>query len=551
MHPLLVLLHLAGAVLLLLWAVRMVRTGVERAFGAHLKEALRKVRGKNFRAAAVGAVLAVMLQSSTAVGILAAGFAASGVLGTSTGIAALLGADFGSALVVQILSFDLSLLIPVLIIIGASLFLRFEARPVRQVGRIMVGIALILLSLQMIGQATEPLRDSAALPQIAAYLARDPVSSFFIAAIVAWFVHSSVAAVLLIATFASRGVLPLEAALPMVLGANLGGGLIAVWLTRGLDVAARRIPLANLIFRGVAALAVLAALPVVELPLERLGGGEVRQLITFHVVFNGLLVLLCVPLAGLMERLVSVLLPEPRMGIAARLEPASALDRTALDSPRLALASATRELLRIGGTVEQMFRPVAELFHKASKEDLDHIRGMDKLVNKGHREVKLYIAEVNRGELSAVESQRAMHLVDFAVNLEHIGDIIAKTLVPLAEVKVSRNKRFSDEGWGEIVALHARVLANMELAFNVLLSEDLESCRLLVREKEAIRRLERESHNRHLQRLGSGKAESIETSEIHLEVVRAFKEINSLLATAAYPVLQESGDLLESRLAPQ
>ncbi len=549
MHPMLVILHLAGAVFLLLWAVRMVRTGVERALGARLKEALRKVRGKNYRAAAVGTLLAVMLQSSTAVGVLAAGFATAGVMAVSTGIAALLGADLGSALVVKILTFDLSLLVPVLLIAGVSLFLKSGERAVRQLGRILVGIALILMSLRMIGEATEPLRDNPLLPQVAGYLAGDPLTSFTVAAVVAWFVHSSVAAVLLIVTFAARGALPLEAALPMVLGANLGGGAISVSLTRGMDAAARQIPFANLLFRGIAAIGVLAALFVTELPVQRLGTAETAQLVNFHLLFNGLVALVCVPFATPMERLVAWLMPGAPTSIIIESEPVSALDRGALSVPKLALASATRELLRIGDIVEKMLRPVVDLFHKASSADRDRIREMDRQVNRAQRDVKFYITELNRGEMSAGESRRALHLVDFAVNLEHIGDIIAKTLIPLAEEKVSRRIRFSDEGWSEIIALHARVVSNMELAFNVLISEDLESSRLLVREKEEMRRMERESHDRHLRRLGSGNRESIETSEIHLEVVRAFKEINSLLATVAYPILQDSGALLESRLA--
>lgn len=250
MLPVSFLIHLAGAVMLLLWAVRMVRTGVERAHGTRLKTALRGARGGTAQLALVGMILAVLLQSSTAVGILVAGFVTSGILTVATEIAALLGADLGSSLVVKILSFDLSSLIPLLLVVGATMFLKFEARTVRQNGRIVLGIAFILMSLQMVGQATEPLRDSTLLPGMVSYLRSDPLTAFLAAALIAWVVHSSVATVLLFVTFASGGILPLEVAVPMILGANLGGGIIAVWLTRGMEVEARRIPLGNLFFRA-------------------------------------------------------------------------------------------------------------------------------------------------------------------------------------------------------------------------------------------------------------------------------------------------------------
>ncbi|MFZ1815604.1 MAG: Na/Pi cotransporter family protein [Rhizobiaceae bacterium] len=550
MHPFTVLLNLAAAVMLLLWAVRMVRTGVERANAAVLKGTLRNARANHIQAAFSGAVMAVLLQSSTAVGLLAAGFVTSGILGVSAGIATMLGADFGSALVVRILSFDLAWLIPLLLLAGATLFLKFEGRTPRQTGRILLGIGFVLLSLKMIGDSTEPLRDSRFLPQIVTYLKADPLTAFALAALFTWLVHSSIATVLLLATMATRGLLPLEVALPMVLGANLGGGMISVWLTRNLELKARRVPLGNLLFRAGSAVAGLFSIMWFVLPMERLGSTEARQIVNFHLVFNGLLVVLALPFSGLMEKLVNRMLPE-RVDVDATLlrRPQSALDESAIASPGLALASATRECLRIGETLETMFSPMMNLFEHATKEQVDRIRQFDEEVNRSHTAIKLFIAKVNRGTLNEEEARRGIELADFAINMEHVGDIIAKTLLPLVKEKNAKNLNFSEEGWKEMENLHARVQSNIQLCLNVLVSGDVESARQLVREKETMRKLERSSHERHLQRLQTGMVRSIETSDIHLETVRAFKEINSLLATVAYPILRHSGGLLESRLS--
>lgn len=538
--------------MLLLWAVRMVRTGVERAHGTRLKSALRDARGGNAQMAVAGTVLAVVLQSSTAVGVLAAGFATSGILTVNAGIAALLGADLGSALVVKILSFDLSGFIPLLLLVGAALFLKFEARTVRQTGRIVLGIAFILLSLKMVGEATEPLRDSAILPGLIGYLKDDPLTAFLVAAAIAWLVHSSVATVLLFVTFAARDLLPLEVALPMVLGANVGGGLIAVWLTRGMEIEARRIPLGNLIFRGSGAVAGLTALQFFDVPIHYLGQGEAVQLVNFHLAFNLVLVVLTIPLVRPMERLTAVLLPIPASApdpIGADPLEVSTLDRGSTDRPNVALASAKRELLRMGETVAAMYRPVMEMMDGGNLEQIARVRKIDEQVNRKHTDIKLFIAEVNRGKLSEDEIREGMDLTEFSINLEHIGDIIAKNLLPLAAERARKKLRFSPEGWAEMCNLHARVETNMQLALNVLISGDIESARQLVGEKEAMRQLARDSNDRHLERLREGHADSIETSDIHLETVRAFKEINSLLVTVAYPILTESGQLLRSRLA--
>lgn len=552
MHFMFILLQLAGAIMLLLWAVRMVRTGVERAHGAVLREALRGATKGRLKAATSGTLLAILLQSATAVAVLAAGFAATGVLTVSGGLAVMLGADVGSALVVQALSFDLSWLVPLLLFFGATMFLKFEARIVKQTGRTLLGIAFILISLRMVGEATAPMRHSALLPMAIDYLRSDPVTAFGAAALFTWLIHSSVASVLLFMSMAAQGVLPAEVAVPMILGVNLGAGLVAVGLTRGLAIEARRIPVGNLIFRATAAIAILVAMQAIEIPMTWFGASAARQVVNMHLAFNLALLVLCLPFTGPMERLVAMLLPDaPRGSESFNLmsRRVSALDRTVIKMPSVALASATREVLRMAEVVEIMLRPVMDLFDSGDRDRVEQVRKLDEEVNRAHTDIKLYIAEVNRGTMTQEEARRGIELTDLAINLEHAGDIIAKNLLVLAQEKNDKRLSFSKEGWGELTALHDRVLANMQIAMNVLVSGDADAARQLVVEKERMRKLERDSHERHLKRLQSGSPQSIETSDIHLEAVRALKEFNSLLVSVAYPILTQSGDLLESRLA--
>jgi phosphate:Na+ symporter len=553
MHFSMILLHLGGATMLLLWAVRMVRTGVERAHGPMLRNALRQSRGGQVTSAGAGAALAVLLQSSTAVAILAAGFAASGIVSVSTGLAILLGADLGSALVVQVLSFDLSFTVPVLILVGGTMFLKFEGRGVKQTGRILMGIAFVLLSLRMIGEATAPMRHSEFLRVAISYLREDFFTAFVVAALFTWLIHSSVAAILLFVTLAAQGLLPVEVGLSFILGANFGSGLIAVWLTRGQAIDARRIPLGNLIFRGTGALIALFMLQAFPFPANLFGATEGRQLVNLHLAFNLTLVICCLPLTGLVERLVRRLLADNLLEQSAETIDlmslrVSALDRSVIRTPGLALASATRELLRMGEVVEIMLRPVMDFFEAGKTDQIRQAQKLDEEVNRAHTDIKLYIAEVNRGKMTAIEAQRGIELTDFAINLERAGDIVAKNLLVLTQEMQDKKLRFSREGWSELTGLHDRVMANMQLALNVLVSSDVDSARQLVVEKELMRKLERASHDRHLKRLQSGTPQSIDTSDIHLEAVRALKEINSLMASVAYPLLTQSGDLLESRL---
>lgn len=550
MSPYLLLLHLAGAIALLLWAVRMVRTGVERSQEPLLKRVLRQSGGGRIRAAGIGAMIAVLLQSSTAVAILAAGFAASGVLTLATGLALMLGADLGSSLVVQILSVDLEWLTPVLLLAGAVLFFKGQTREFKQAGRIVIGIALILVSLRMIGEATAPLRDASFLPEVIAYLRNDILTAFLLGAAFTWLVHSSVASVLLIAAFAGQGLVPLELGVSLLCGANLGGGLIAVGLTRQSAVEARRITWGNLTFRGLGAVLALVAFHFLQPPATLLGDTAARQVINFHLAFNVVLLVLCLPLTGLVARVIEKLVkpkPTPEELANPLAEAPSFLDQAVIGMPALALASATRELLRMAEIIQRMLTPLMELYETGDPEKIRQARTLEKAVNQAQSEIKLYLAKIDyTGE---AEAQRGNELSNFAINLEYVGDAITKTLLKLAETRRDQKLQFSPEGWRELNELHHRVLGNMQLALNVLVSKDRESARQLLMEKAAVSTAERESYGQHLNRLRSGTMQSVETSNIHLETVRTLKTINSLFASVAYPILQQSGDLLDSRLA--
>ena len=545
-----VLIQLAGAVTLLVWAVRQVRTGVERAYGAELKQVIRKASGSRASLVGVGALVAMTLQSSTAVAMLVSSFSASRLIVPSAGLALMLGADIGSALVVQVLSFDLSWLTPLLLTVGGWLFLKSETRRFKQAGRVLMGIALILVSLGMMGEATAPLRESAALPAIANFLGSEYAVAFILGALFTWAIHSSVAAVLLFAALAAQNVLPLDAGIAMVLGANLGGGLIAMGLSRGGSPEMRRLPLGNLIFRGVGSIIALLVLRLLPVPQDLFGLGAGEQLVALHVVFNVLLTLFGLPftsaVAWLVERVLPEAVDEDLDHPLARRE--SALDRAVMQTPRLALSSASRELIYVGEVIEVMLAPTMDLYESYDPVRVESLRRLDDLVDDTHSNVKLYLAEMSRGEMSEDEAKRSMELIGYAINLEHIGDLISKDLFDLAKKRHDKSLSFSEEGWSELVRIHERVVANVRLAMNVLVSSDVESARELMGEKDRMRDLERQSHQAHLGRLQSGGQDSIDTSDLHLETVRALKQINSLAALIAYPILADSGELLRSRM---
>lgn len=546
-----IIVHLVAAIVLLLWAVRMVRTAVERAYSAQLKRTLARAERNAFSAAMVGTGMAVALQSSTAVAALASSFASGGLLAGSTGLALMLGAYFGSALVASVLSFDLTLLTAPLIILGGTLFLRANDRQMKQLGRMILGVAFVLLSLEMVSEATAPWRDSEVLAVAIDYLRGDPWTGFLVAAIITWLSYSSVASVLVIITFGTAGVIPFEVAAALVLGANLGGTLIAFGMTRGADVRARRIALGALLFRGGAAIICLIAIEVLQVHTLGLPGNVGLQASLFHSAFNFVVMILGLPLVGPASRLLDRVVKESPADETADL---ARLRRPALatggnGNVDAALASATRELLRMSEMVEVMLQPAMEILKGGDKTAIRRVKALEPEVDRANASIKLFLSQLDWDKMDEGQVSRASDLSTFAIGLEQAGDIIARQLLRVADQLAERHLTFSPQGWQELLDLHARVLGNLQLALNVLVSEDIESARQLVAEKDAVGVLERSSMNQHFARLRKGDPNSFETSELHLQTVRSLRHINSLLCGVAYSILSEQGELLGSKLA--
>ncbi|GHA43622.1 Na+/cotransporter [Amylibacter ulvae] len=542
------LLSIAGAAALLIWAVRLVRTGVERGFSNQLRLWFRLSANNRLIAAGSGIGAAIFLQSSTAVAVLVSNFVTKGGILAATGLAILLGADVGSAIVTQLLLVRQSFLVPLLMLIGVALFLRSENSTARQVGRILIGLSLIFVSLDMIRAATGPMVANPGTQMVMGYLGRDLLTAFVIGAGFAWIVHSSVAAILLFVTLAGQSILPLNAAAAMVLGANLGGAMIAYVLTLSASHASRKMVVANLVLRGGGAMAITAFIAGFPDLLEWLGSEPARQAINLHLAFNLLLAILALPFVGMVSTFVGQFVVD-KTAVNNGLLPTSALDPSALDRPQRGLDCAARELLTMGQKIEQMLIAVEPLYDTWDAASAQSILDQDAAIKQTHLDLKLYLARLGRSGLDDDMGRRSMELAATSTSLGAASDIIARIMLGLAKRLDSQNLQFSPKGRKEIGNFFDRVQHNIQLALNVMMNQNPAEARELIAAKEKVGRVEQKLQRYHIGRLREGLVESIETSNLHQETLRALKQINAGFSVVGYPILAKSGDLLKSRLS--
>ena len=540
------LLNLLAAIALLVWGTHIVRTGMLRVFGENLRRILSRSFSNRLSAALAGLGVTSIVQSSTATCLIVASFVGKGLVTTGPALAVMLGADMGTSLMAVVFSFDLSWLSPLLIFVGVVLFISRQTSAAGRIGRVLIGLGLITLALQLIVAATKPLTESPAVRALLVALPNEILLDIVVGAVLTVLSYSSLAIVLLTATLASSGMLTTPVALGLVLGANLGSGILAMIATGNAGPQVRRLPLGNLIFKIVGALIAIPLMPQVHILLQQLSLTVHQQVVIFHLGFNVALALLFISFTGLVGRTVDRWLVEPAAG-AGSTRPRH-LDPVALATPSLAISCAAREALHQTDVVETMLRGVLPVIRNNDLDLAQQLRSLDDTVDELYSAIKFYLTQISHEALSERESRRWTDIVSFTINMEQIGDIIERVLQDVEDKKVLKNRSFSDAGMAEIVHLHERLLANLRLGMSVFLDGHVRDAQKLLEEKARFRDLEHEYAASHIARLQDNTAQSIETSSLHIDLISDLKRINSHICSIAYPILESAGALSKTRI---
>ena len=542
-----VLLDLMGGVALLLWGLHMVHSGIVRAFGSDLRRILGTALHNRFLAFAAGIIVTALLQSSTATGLMTASFVTGGAVDLAPALAIMLGANVGTTLIVQALSFNVTAVAPLLFLVGVIAFKRGGQTRTRDLGRVAIGIGLMLLSLHILLDTLAPAEEAPAVRMLLAAITGDSFLCVLMAAVLTWVAHSSVTVVLLIMSLAYSGFITPVAALALTLGANLGSAINPVIEgSNNSNPASYRLPLGNLFNRLVGCAVALPFLHPIADALSRFEPNVSRMTADFHTAFNLVLAIVFILPLGWLASLLTRFLPER----AKPNNPAAPLylDETALGTPSVALACAEPEVLHLGDIVENMLLQGMTALMTDDRRLVAEVSRMDNAVDKLDEAVKLYVTRLTRESLDERDGHRAMEIIAFSINLEHIGDIIDKNLMELAQKKIKRKLAFSKQGAAELEAFHQEVMSNLKLAFSVFMSGDVKIARQLIAEKATLRTAELAAAESHLERLRERRPESIESSSLHLDVLRDLKRIHSHICSVAYPVLERAGALQPSRL---
>jgi len=537
------LIEILGSIALLLWGLRMVRTGVMRSYGTNLQRFARRSEGRVIPALTSGLVVAALLQSSTATILIAASFAGQSLISISSAFVTMLGADVGTTIAVLIASQKFTTVPPFLLAIGVFGFIGSKENKWKNVFRAVSGLGMILLALLLISRTAGQLSELSQFRVFLQIFENQPVFFVFFALILTYLAYSSLAVVLLSVSFLVTGLIGLSDGLYLVLGANLGSGLLPLISSWRSSVIERTPVMANMIVRVICIAAFYPFVNyVAQFALEFM---PIELVPAFYHLFLNLIVAV---IGVIFSKQIIALAEKILSGeeVEEQLDHPKFLESSDFSMPAVPLACAKREALHLAEISQKMVVSSLAVLRDNNVTLRHEILKNEDIVDSLFDSIKLYIARILQEELTPTETQKTLNILNFTTNMEHIGDIVNNSLMDISGKKIDKHIQFSKEGLSEIISIHEVVCSNYDLAINTFVSDDCELAKVLYEKKQELHKLEKRSVSKHLQRIGKGIADSLETSSMHIDVIRDYKKVNSLLSSVAYPILIASGEILET-----
>jgi phosphate:Na+ symporter len=530
-------MSLFGGVLLLLYGIKLLNDGLQHAAGSKMRSLLRSLTSSRLSAVGGGAFITGLIQSSSATSVMLVGFVSAGLMNFRQTLAVILGADIGATLTVQLIAFHIYDYAMALIGIGLAFHLFAKSTLGRNVGQSMLGFGFVFLAIRIMSDALTPLQGNELFRQAFAMIAETPFYGIVLAAAVTALVHSSAATIGLALVLAQNGLVPLDAAIHIVLGANIGTCSTALIASMRSPAEARRVAWAHVFFKVLGVLLFLPFLGLFQALVAKTSSDFTRQIANANTMFNVAMAVVFLPFIGPFSRLITALVRENEEE-EKKFGPRY-LDDHVLGTPALALGQASREALRESDMVREMLAGAVSVFQSDDPAPIEAVKSRDNRIDLLDRHIRLYISRLSTSQLTEAQSRRAMSILELSRNLESIGDIIDRNIMPLALKRIREGIAFSEKGMAEILSFHGKILDNFDTALSAFAGNDRDLADAVLRSKEDLAALERRLVETHLDRLRKGFRESMETSHIHLDIIGNLARINSLITHIIYPITED------------
>ena len=527
-----VLLGLLGGLAFFLYGMEMMSEGMKRAAGAKMRSLLARMTQNRVRGLVVGTFVTMMVQSSSATTVMLVGFVQSELLRFSQTLGVILGAGIGSTFTAQLIAFKMTDYALLMVAVGFLWTLSAKREKTGEIGRIVLGFGILFYGMKLMSDAMVPLRTDPVLLEMLQSFS-SPILGILAGVGITALIQSSGAVTGILIVLAGQGLVTVDAAVPVVLGSNVGTCVTALIAGITASREAKRVAAAHTFFKMFGVLVLLPFLPFFLGLLEGLGGGVGRQVANAHTLFNIAVAVIFLPFTGPFGRFIMKIVPEGGRG-AGLPRYQSPLEKAKIVSAEVALELARSEISRMAGVLKKMLRAMSLTFVANGNGKDPEFPELDILAAMNYREGEIdflervigrFLFEVAREPSSEDQTQTIYAMISIIKDLESIGDLVEKNARHLYEKKAALDSDFSEEGKDELAAYYEKVLKQISRLQDAFSERDLDKAGRIMKKEEKYMDLESEFRIRHLDRIICRREESVETHEVHMELLNLMTRI--------------------------
>ena len=553
LHVFTMIIGLFGGLALFLYGMEKMADALKAVAGERLKSVLAKLTTNRVTGALTGAFVTAIIQSSSVTTVLVVGFITAEVMSFSQAVGVIFGTNIGTTITAQIIAFKVTKYALLLISVGFGMLFIGNKERMKQYGAMVMGLGLIFFGMGVMSNAMKPLQSYQPFLDLMAHM-DNPILGILTAACFTGLVQSSSATTGIVIVMASQGFITLTAGIALIFGANVGTCITALLASIGKPREAIRAGVVHILFNIIGVVIWLGFInqlaqmviwlsPVAQgvSGVEKLAAETPRQIANAHTIFNIANAIIFLPFAKLIARQAEWLVPD-KPAVEAELEAAPALTTQYLNPellamPALAIEQARRAILLMAEVVQGMLADIMPAFMANNMQIIKDVSQREDQVDYLQRQTTSYLTQIAHGDLSLQESELTVQLLHVATDLEHIGDVIAESLVELLVKKAEGDIEFSEEGREELIAYHRRILESYGQAIEAFENDDAALAQAVTKMKPELNRLEYVYRQTHYERLSRELKPSIDSSKIHLDLVDNLRRINSYAESIARTVV--------------
>ncbi len=542
---------LVGGLSLFLFGMGMMSDGMKKTAGGRMRSLLGTLTNNRLVAVAVGTFVTMIIQSSSATTVMLVSFVQAQLMTFTQSIGVILGADIGTTITAQLIAFKLTDYALFVIGLGFAMMFFLKSKKLKNIGEAVLGFGMLFFGMWIMSNAMEPLQTYEPFINILLEL-EHPLFGIIVGAAFTALIQSSSAFTGIIIVLGSQGLLTLEAAIPLILGANIGTSITAVLASINTTREAKRVALAHTLFKVFGVLLFVWWIPYFAEFIRSISpsGAEgligtsyladvvPRQIANAHTIFNVALTLVMLPFIPQSAKLICKILPDKEEEKESGEFITKFLEDSLISTPPLALSLAKAETIHMANNVKEMVEKIIHPFFEYDEDLIEEIRHNEAEINYLNVHINKYLMKINQKSLAEERTDEIFQIMHSVTELEQIGDIVAKRLIPLAEKKMNLNVHFSKEGQEEIKDYHLRTIKQIARSIEVFKDVNLKDAKRMEKKYKKYKMMEMDLRRTHFERLRSDIPETIATSEIHLELIELLKHMSSHATNIARLLLE-------------